>query len=67
MAEGILLEWLEEEGYHVEEPDDHTVELWHKERLVARSTPVVSRATLNQLAMDDVIAHPDLASRRRKL
>ena len=49
----ILEEWLVNEGYRVEEPDDHTVELWHRERLVARFTPSVSQAGLNQVAADD--------------
>ena len=31
-------EWLGL-GYLVIEPDDHTVEIWHKDRLVVRATP----------------------------
>ena len=55
----ILSQWLTNEGYRVEEPDDHTVELRHWKRLVARFTPSVSQAGLNQAAIDDYIAHRD--------
>ena len=55
----ILADWLVRDGYRVVEPDDHTVELWHKERLVARFIPIVSQATLNQAAIDHYIVHRD--------
>jgi hypothetical protein len=55
----ILADWLVQEGYRVEEPDDHTVELWHKGRLVARFDPGVSQASLNQVAIDHYIVHQD--------
>ena len=55
----VLLNWLEKVDYRVEEPDDHTVELWCQLRLVARFTPSVSRARLHQVAADDYIVHRD--------
>jgi hypothetical protein len=55
----ILADWLVKEGYRVEEPDDHTVEIWHKERLVARFAPSVTQAGLNSAAIDDYIARRD--------
>jgi len=32
---GGLLAWMRELGYHLVEPDDHLVELWHKDRKIA--------------------------------
>jgi hypothetical protein len=52
----ILADWLVKEGYRVEEPDDHTVELWHERGLVARGTPHIDKYMLTKLAIDDYIA-----------
>lgn len=34
-VEGVLLLWMRDVCYHLNAPDDHVVELWHKERKVA--------------------------------
>lgn len=37
----LALEWVEL-GYEIKEPDDLTVEIWCKDRLVARVTPRIT-------------------------
>ena len=49
----ILEDYLVKEGYRIVELAGTAVELWRRERLVARFTPSVSQAGLNQVAADD--------------